>query len=938
MKDNTSSLWGTGHLVFTWNGIKYDYIGDTGQVLHLFPNGSDYLPIAGDRLKPLNNKYSIKVSEEYNEIVYYDELALRTYDHAPGYKVATTLERGKKDQVYTVSENPSNPLLSCTDKYSKDCQSDLSEYDDKWSYKDQSNLNYWTVNFGDLSQAERILLVIQGAEDYTVSTVPNARTIQVKDAQGKWITVFDQTKMSTTGGSPKLQIIDMTGKFPTNNYDVRLSFNRTRMNYLAVDTSLQQELTVNTLHPTTSDLQFHGFSSINKEFFWDHNYDNISPNPPNIFAEQSGNFTKYGDVSPLLQGINNQYVVMHYGDQISAEFDYIPPASGLERDFVLFSYVNYKHAKTGTVGRSVEPLPFYGMIKYPYSSPQTYPMTPENIEYLKFWNTRVIKSHKSGGGSTVINSHSSATVSGTGYVGGLVGDNQKLITGSYATGQVISSGYYSGGLVGRNYNPGEINNSYATGNVETTQDYAGGLVGYNTNIITNTYATGTVTGLNYLGGLAGQDDAGISNSFSTGNVVGGEGGLHIGGFVGAGTQFDLYNGLNFWFNTTQTVGVDDVANEPWSLAKSESTDYFKSNLSNGPFPEWSWSGVNQKWSVVSNGYPALYNSSIYVQVDTELETGGITSNIGEILDHTSSIDLYFEKPDYGKVQFAATLDLTDPTVIAWLQELGTKLNLSINGQISLDADTIKDLINTQAILTMYNITLNDPKILVDGADDNFGVVTNLVYDPITHTLTFNAAHFTTFKAVEKTSSSTSSNTSSSSASSADSSCNDPKPNSTPDLFQINSTGTTAKIFFTPLSDTNKFYISYSTKPKAEEHGVEIELSKEGVQNYTIKELKPNTIYYYKVRGQNGCASGDWSNILAAKTGSRFSTTPKSYFKKPLIYKPLISSITTTKKSKLAPIISPIITPSAPETVQHAIPEKQATETPKLKKCFLWLCW
>ena len=52
---------------------------------------------------------------------------------------------------------------------------------------------------------------------------------------------------------------------------------------------------------------------------------------------------------------------------------------------------------------------------------------------------------------------------------------------------------------------------------------------------------------------------------------------------------------------------------------------------------------------------------------------------------------------------------------------------------------------------MYDVTYDIPKILVNGADDSSGIVSHLVYDKDTHTLTFNVSHFTTFQAIEDTS-------------------------------------------------------------------------------------------------------------------------------------------------------------------------------------------
>lgn len=43
------------------------------------------------------------------------------------------------------------------------------------------------------------------------------------------------------------------------------------------------------------------------------------------------------------------------------------------------------------------------------------------------------------------------------------------------------------------------------------------------------------------------------------------------------------------------------------------------------------------------------------------------------------------------------------------------------------------------------------------------------------------------------------------------------------------------------------------------------------RKYTVGHLQPNTTYYFKVRAGNGCATGEWSNELSAKTYSDFST-------------------------------------------------------------------
>ncbi len=111
------------------------------------------------------------------------------------------------------------------------------------------------------------------------------------------------------------------------------------------------------------------------------------------------------------------------------------------------------------------------------------------------------------------------------YVGGLIGDLRSGLNKCFATGNVTGS-YNVGGLVGTYFNSSNysISNCYATGNVSattgvsTSEGLAGGLVGYlNLGKITNCYSSGNVSSsiTGYVGGLIGKDttSGGVSSSF-----------------------------------------------------------------------------------------------------------------------------------------------------------------------------------------------------------------------------------------------------------------------------------------------------------------------------------------------------------------------------------------------------------------------------------------
>ncbi|MET3290915.1 UNVERIFIED_CONTAM: uncharacterized protein YjdB [Brevibacillus sp. OAP136] len=94
----------------------------------------------------------------------------------------------------------------------------------------------------------------------------------------------------------------------------------------------------------------------------------------------------------------------------------------------------------------------------------------------------------------------------------------------------VVSGSFVGGLVGGLQGSGAtLSNSYVTGSVSGT-NYIGGLVGYQSSgSVSDSYSSATVTG-SYTGGLVGyQDNSSISNSYATGLVTGG---YMIGGLVG----------------------------------------------------------------------------------------------------------------------------------------------------------------------------------------------------------------------------------------------------------------------------------------------------------------------------------------------------------------------------------------------------------------------
>ncbi|HRP03004.1 MAG TPA: GLUG motif-containing protein, partial [Candidatus Kapabacteria bacterium] len=127
----------------------------------------------------------------------------------------------------------------------------------------------------------------------------------------------------------------------------------------------------------------------------------------------------------------------------------------------------------------------------------------------------------------------------TSYIGlfGRTGSGSSI--GSLALINVYIKGQYNvGGLSG--YNDGSVSGCYSSGAVSGS-DYVGGLLGFNDNgSVSGCYSSGAVSGSDYVGGLVGWNYGSVSGCYSSGTVSGSTG---VGGLVGwnmSGTVISCY--------------------------------------------------------------------------------------------------------------------------------------------------------------------------------------------------------------------------------------------------------------------------------------------------------------------------------------------------------------------------------------------------------------
>lgn len=104
-------------------------------------------------------------------------------------------------------------------------------------------------------------------------------------------------------------------------------------------------------------------------------------------------------------------------------------------------------------------------------------------------------------------------------------------------------------------------------------------------------------------------------------------------------------------------------------------------------------------------------------------------------------------------------------------------------------------------------------------------------------------------------------------------CGDSKPSDTPRIRKIYAKPTHVILYHTAVAQNNTYYfISYGFAAGDERFGVQFNYGATSGRwiNYKIKSLTPNTTYFFKIRGGNGCKTGNWSSWVKVKTPLRGS--------------------------------------------------------------------
>ncbi len=388
--------------LFAYNGKRMEFVKDAvpwGSAIGLRINtlGSaqiaatgEWYKIGRDQLVPQDGYYDIRITAELWEVYYYDYLALMTVDHPTGTEVYVD-ERFVIPPLKLGLTTVTTPheIARAIDDTGQDVTDIVRTLDGKalasfgrGQYQGVTRDHYLEIDLGDdAPKSGPLYLIAQGSIHDTESSVNVAITqgsrwhahglsVEVPDGQGGWVTAQDN--LGFPAGRKKTVLFNLTNIFrPGTPRKVRL---RTNLEIYwdaihwaqgAPDTPLKEV----TLNPEMADLHYRGYSVMHMPGAA------RAPEVPDYnqiegtkqrWRDLIGYYTRYGDVRELVNKIDDRYVIVNSGDELSLHFpEQPPPPPGWVRDFVIKGDGWIKDGDyNSTFSKTVLPLPYHAKNKY----------------------------------------------------------------------------------------------------------------------------------------------------------------------------------------------------------------------------------------------------------------------------------------------------------------------------------------------------------------------------------------------------------------------------------------------------------------------------------------------------------------------------------------------------------------------------------------------
>jgi Tfp pilus assembly protein PilF len=387
--------------LFTWNGRRMEFIKDAvpwGSAIGLRINtlGSakiaatgEWYKIGRDQLVPHDGYYDLRITAELWEVYYYDRIALMTVDHPAGTEIYVD-ERFVIPPAklgFTTVATP-HRIARATDDNGNDVTAIVSALDGhaldnfgRGQYQGITRDHYVEIDLGeDAPKSGPLYLIAQGSIHDTESSLNVAITqgnrwrahgmsVEVPDGHGGWVTA--QANLGFPAGRKKTVLFNLTNIFrPGTPRHVRLRTNL-EIYWDCIEWAQgkpEAAVKTQTLDSSMADLHYRGYSVIDRP-------DAGAPEVPDYYQllgtkqrwrDLIGYYTRYGDVRELLNRIDDRYVIVDSGDELSLRFPEQSPApAGWLRDFILVGDGWIKDGDfNSTFSKTVLPLPYHAKDDY----------------------------------------------------------------------------------------------------------------------------------------------------------------------------------------------------------------------------------------------------------------------------------------------------------------------------------------------------------------------------------------------------------------------------------------------------------------------------------------------------------------------------------------------------------------------------------------------
>jgi len=375
--------------------------------------------VAIGSLEPIDGHYVLRILEPLEEVSYLDEATLLAVDHDPGTEVFANERFACEEpfpefRIWELDERVA-PLRAWNDRGS-DMTAIVMDVDRRYPpvildkrFKGFAKEHWLALDFtgrvpeaGPAEVGARLVLVLDGWVEYGYSHSNFAATqagealappvLEIRDGDS-WRTAIKNT--GYPAGMPRTMTLDVTdvvtGKHPVFRLRTNLEIYWDRVT-LGLHRS-RRGARVHRVLPSGAMLRERGYP---REYSPDgarpllYDYGIIDPGYP--FRTMAGDYTRLGEVAPLLKEADDRFVIFGKGEELVLRYPVsaLPPLpAGKQRTFLLYAVGFCKDMDPYTAHPdTVEPLPFRAMSNYPYARGEKYPVDAGHTRYRREWNTR----------------------------------------------------------------------------------------------------------------------------------------------------------------------------------------------------------------------------------------------------------------------------------------------------------------------------------------------------------------------------------------------------------------------------------------------------------------------------------------------------------------------------------------------------------------------